>query len=79
MFIIFLVKKIYVSPHFKNLILFRYVAVAIHTYIQRTKAENIYAEVLAVFVFMRIWVIFILFFFMSRFSHFCDKHILFLL
>ena len=46
----FWVIKIYVSSHFKVLILFRYMAVPIHTYTQRTKAENIYAEVLAVFV-----------------------------
>lgn len=49
---IFLVKKLYVLPHFNILILSRHMSMAIHTYIERTKAKNIYAEVLTVVVYI---------------------------
>lgn len=54
-------------------------AIAIHKYIQRTKAKSTNVEVLTVFVCIRIWGIFIVFFFISRFFMFSVMNTLFLL
>lgn len=60
------------------MIVLRYMAIAVHKYIQRTKAESTHVEELIVFVCIRIWGIFILFFFISRFFMFSVTNALFL-